>query len=267
MSPTLMSLATAILYATAGALQFRQIARRQQQLDRRALWLGLAALASHATLLWPTLVIDDTINFGFFKVSSLIFFCINATCVLSLARRPLQNLLVLIFPLSALVVLIANFAPATAADLSGIPTGVLIHIISSITAYALLSLAAVQALLVALLHERLKHKHTRGVVQVLPPLQLMETMLFELIAVGVLFLSLSIGTGFLFLEDMFAQHLVHKTALTLVAWALFSTLLLGHYRLGWRSQIAVRLTLSGFAALMLAYYGSKFVLELVLGRV
>ena len=66
---------------------------------------------------------------------------------------------------------------------------------------------------------------------------------------------------------MFAQHLVHKTVLTLVAWVLFTTLLWGHYRLGWRSQTAVRLTLSGFAALMLAYYGSKFVLELVLDRV
>ena len=72
--------------------------------------------------------------------------------------------------------------------------------------------------------------------------------------------------GILFVEDIFAQHLVHKTALTIVAWILFSILLWGRYKLGWRSQTAVRFTLAGFALLMLAYFGSKLVLELVLQR-
>jgi ABC-type uncharacterized transport system permease subunit len=65
---------------------------------------------------------------------------------------------------------------------------------------------------------------------------------------------------------MFAQHLVHKTALTLLAWVIYSTLLWGRYQLGWRSQTAVRFTLGGFALLVLAFFGSKLVLELVLQR-
>lgn len=94
----------------------------------------------------------------------------------------------------------------------------------------------------------------------------MEVMLFELLFVGVVLLTLSIISGFLFVDDIFAQSLVHKTLLTMLAWVLFSVLLWGHHKLGWRSQIAVRLTLAGFAALMLAFFGSKLVLELVLQR-
>ena len=94
----------------------------------------------------------------------------------------------------------------------------------------------------------------------------METMLFELLWAGVVLLTVAILSGFLFLDDIFAQHLVHKTVLTLIAWVIYSTLLWGRYQMGWRSQTAVRFTLGGFALLMLAFFGSKLVLELVLQR-
>ena len=101
---------------------------------------------------------------------------------------------------------------------------------------------------------------------VLPPLQLMETMLFELIWLGVIALTLSIGSGIAFIEDIMSQHLMHKTVLSIAAWILFSILLWGRHRLGWRSQLAVRLTVTGFTLLMLAFLGSKLVLELILQR-
>ena len=94
----------------------------------------------------------------------------------------------------------------------------------------------------------------------------METLLFQMLALGFLLLTLSLLTGFLFLEDMFAQHLVHKTVLSLLAWLLFAVLLLGHWWLGWRGQTAIRWTIAAFVLLMLAYFGSKFVLELILHR-
>ena len=168
------------------------------------------------------------------------------------------------FPLSALSVLVSTYAPDTDIANGNSDGGILLHIGSSILAYAVLTLAAAQAALVALQDHQLRHRHTRGIIQVLPPLQLMETMLFELLWVGVILLSISIGTGILFLDDIFAQHLVHKTTLSIIAWILFSILLWGHYQLGWRSQTAVRLTLAGFALLMLGFFGSKLVLELIL---
>ena len=79
-------------------------------------------------------------------------------------------------------------------------------------------------------------------------------------------LTIAIVSGVIFIDDIFAQSLVHKTVLTIVAWLLFSGLLWGHYQLGWRSRTAVRLTLAGFLVLMLAFFGSKLVLELILQR-
>jgi ABC-type uncharacterized transport system permease subunit len=94
----------------------------------------------------------------------------------------------------------------------------------------------------------------------------MESLLFEFIAIGQLLLTGSLVTGFLFLEDMFAQHLVHKTVLSLIAWAIFALLLWGRYRFGWRGKKALQWTIGGFLVLLLAYFGSKAVLELILHR-
>ena len=94
----------------------------------------------------------------------------------------------------------------------------------------------------------------------------MEVFLFRLLFLGLLLLTLALATGFIFLDDIFAQHLVHKTILSIVAWVLFAALLCGRYFLGWRGQKAVKWTYGGYFALMLAYFGSKFVLQLVLNQ-
>jgi ABC-type uncharacterized transport system permease subunit len=267
MSITLLAPITALLYLTATGLQLLHIVQQRQQIDRSVFGLGLIALLCHTVVAWGSVFQTDGINLGFYKISALIFLVVNVACVISLARRPLQNLLVILFPLSALAVLVSTFAPDTSPIATDLPGGLLLHIGSSLLAYAMLTLAAAQAALVAAQDYQLRHRHTRGIVQILPPLQLMETMLFELLWIGVILLTVSIASGFVFVDDIFAQHLVHKTILTILAWILFSVLLWGHYQLGWRSQTAVRFTLAGFALLMLAFFGSKLVLELVLQRV
>ena len=100
-----------------------------------------------------------------------------------------------------------------------------------------------------------------------PPLQAMESLLFQMISTGLLFLSVSLLSGFIFIEDLFAQHLVHKTILSIVAWFIFSSLLIGRKRYGWRGKTAIRWTLYGFLSLLLAYFGSKLVLEVILDKV
>jgi ABC-type uncharacterized transport system permease subunit len=79
-------------------------------------------------------------------------------------------------------------------------------------------------------------------------------------------LSVAILAGLLFVTDLFAQHLVHKTVLALAAWLIFAVLLFGRWRFGWRGRKAARYTIAGFVVLALAYFGSRFVLETVLGR-
>jgi len=113
---------------------------------------------------------------------------------------------------------------------------------------------------------QIRNRHPGGLIRALPPLQVMESLLIQLIGVGFTLLSLALLTGFFFLEDIFAQHLVHKTVLSLAAWTVFATLLWGRWKFGWRGPTIIRWTLGGFMFLMLAYFGSKLVLELLLAR-
>ena len=100
-------------------------------------------------------------------------------------------------------------------------------------------------------------------IRSLPPLQIMEKLLFEMIWTGFILLTASLITGMLVFDDLFAQHLVHKTALSIIAWLLYFALLVGRHVMGWRSQKAVRWTVGSFTLLMLAFFGSKFVIELL----
>lgn len=266
MSATLLAPLCALLYLAATGLQLLHLSQRRQQIDRRVFILGLLALALHAVIVWEIVFSHDGVDLSFFRIAALLFLVINLACITSLMRRPLQNLLIALFPLSALAVIVSTYAPDTVPGSSHLDGGIILHISSSILAYAVLTLAAFQAALLALQDNELKQHHTRGIIQILPPLQMMEAMLFELLWIGLALLSIAIISGVVFIEDIFAQSLVHKTVLTIAAWVLFATLLWGHYRLGWRSKIAVRLTLAGFILLMLAFFGSKLVLELILHR-
>lgn len=250
----------------ATGLQLLRLSQHRRQIGGGVLILGVTALLIHGLVVWKTVFTSAGVDLGFFRIAALLFLVINLACIWSLTRRPLQNLLIALFPLSALAVLVSTFAPDSAPVPDHPGGGLLLHISSSILAYAALTLAAIQAAVLSLQDHQLKHRHTRGIIQILPPLQLMEAMLFELLWIGLALLTISMVSGAVFVDDIFAQSLVHKTVLTIAAWLLFSTLLWGHYRLGWRSKTAVRFTLAGFAMLMLAFFGSKLVLELILQR-
>ncbi len=199
--------------------------------------------------------------------ASMVLLSAMAVAVLVAASlfKPVLNAATGILPLSGLALLLAAGLPAPA-PADGLPPGVALHAISSLLGFAVLAIAAVQAVLLGLQNHALRQHHIRGIVQSLPPLTTMERVLFELVWVGMALLTLSIVSGLLFLDNMFAQHLAHKTILSLAAWVIFAVLLFSHHRLGWRGMRAVRWTLGGCALLLLAYFGSKFVLEVLLAR-
>lgn len=140
------------------------------------------------------------------------------------------------------------------------------HILLSMGAAALLFASAVTALLLVFLDRRLRTRRIADLPSVLPPLDALEKVMFRLIGAGFALLTLALLTGFIFVTNLFAQHLAHKTVLSVIAWVLFGMLLIGRVRYGWRGRSAVRWTLSGFGFLILSYFGSKFVLEYLLGR-
>jgi ABC-type uncharacterized transport system permease subunit len=182
-------------------------------------------------------------------------------------RRPLENLAVVLLPLAALCIGMELIFPTRHVLSASAPAGLQGHILLSILAYSVLMVAALEAGVLAVEDHLLRARRPLRAVQVLPPLQTLEGLMFQLIGAGFFLLSLGLMSGMMFLNDIFAQHLVHKTVLSIVAWLVFAILLFGRWRYGWRGRTAIRCTLGGFASLMLAYFGSKVVLELILHRV
>ena len=141
-----------------------------------------------------------------------------------------------------------------------------LHAWCALLAYATLAIAALLAITLWLQERALRRREFHGWLRALPPLVELESLLFRTIAVGFVLLTATLLTGVLFVENLFAQHLMHKTVLSVLSWLLFGGLLLGRWRYGWRGTTAVRWTLAAMALLVMAFFGSKFVLELLLGH-
>lgn len=263
---TLINAIAICLYLVAAIYQGRYLFSTSRPIPKRRvlLTLGLGAVVAHGYSVGQVIYNGVNIDLSFFKVSSLIAWLIALLSLLNLFRRPTNNLLVALLPLAALCTLLSHIDTPKHDLQRAISPGMLLHILSSIFAYSVLTMATIQAVILAVQESHLKHHHLGGILQRLPPMQTMEQILFELIWMGMALLSLSLVSGVLFIEDLFAQHLVHKTFFTILAWLLFAILLWGRHQRGWRGQTAVRWTVGGFVALMLGYYGSKFVLELLL---
>lgn len=257
------------LYLAAAIYQARYLLSNNGPAPKRSLLIGAAITATgfHAAGVFISINSLQGIDLGFFKISSLLFCFISVLSISFTLRRPTDNLFIALFPLAAIAIVAASMSSPTYNLDSKLSAGMMTHIISSILAYSMLTIATIQACALSLQEKQLKNRHATSMLRALPPLQTMEAMLFELIWIGVALLSLSIASGLLFIDDIFAQHLAHKSALTIAAWCIFSILLWGRHQLGWRSQTAVRWTVGGFIALMLGYFGSKMVLELILQRI
>jgi ABC-type uncharacterized transport system permease subunit len=223
----------------------------QSRIQRTALYLACTAVCTH--ILYTAIVFHQNsgFNFSFFSTSSLVAMIVA--------------LLLLIAALNTMLALELNFTDKTQL-LSRYNWAMSTHILTSIIAFSLLNIAALQAILLAIQDQQLKSHPPKRFIQSLPPLQTMESLLFQMLGTGIVFLTISLVSGFLFIENLFAQHLVHKTVLSILAWIIFTCLLIGRSRYGWRGQIAIQWTLIGFVLLLLAYFGSKLVLELILHR-
>jgi ABC-type uncharacterized transport system permease subunit len=261
-------LLTVVLYLMSAGLLAARLRSREPTSDGvngPALGLGIAAVLMHAWLLkvnlWQGQGLSLTLGHA---ISLLTWLSALLLCLLSL-RRPVDSLGVVLFPLAALGGLLGALLPSGAGTLIEARWTVQLHIVLSVLAYSVLTLAAVQAMVLALQDRRLHRHRVGGWLRVLPPLQAMEQLLFELTAVGFFLLSLALLSGLFFVENLLAQHLVHKTFFSILAWLFYAILLWGHWRFGWRGKSATRGTLIGYLTLLLAYFGSKFVLEQLLG--
>lgn len=222
-----------------------------------------AAIVAHALLLLTVLSTHSAVSLSIGELLSLIGFAVALAATVGAARASSKILA------GACLLLAAALTAATTFGTQQNATGamgwpLLAHVVLSIVAYALLSISALTAVFLGLKHRALKAggKPTLGLSRI--SLESLENQLFGAIGGGFAFLSLSIFSGLFYVDDLFAQHLVHKTVLTMASWVFFGILLLGRWRFGWRAQTAVRWTLGGFVTLLLAYFGSRLVLEVFL---
>ena len=224
-----------------------------------------AALVAHALAVSQLVWTEAGLNLCLGNALSASLWLVAVLLWLAALRHPLAILGVIVLPLTALALVVALTCGGTG-RVATTPY-VEIHIMLAALGWAFLALSTVQAAVMTAQHRALHEHHLRGIVRYLPPLFSMEMWLFRMIFVGWIFLSLSLASGLVFLEDLFAQHLVHKTVLSILAWIMFSVLLFGRWRFGWRGSRALAWTTGGFVSLVLAYFGSKLVLEVILQRV
>jgi ABC-type uncharacterized transport system permease subunit len=262
MFPTIASALAALFYGLSAILIFKQLGSAQHQ-RWIALTPALIAVMLQAVALNILIIQPDGLNLGFFASFSLIAWLISIQILLSSLYRRIESLGIVAFPISGLSGLAAeqHFADHLITTSNQAVQG---HIMVSVIAYSLITLGAFQAGLLAYQDRSIKQHQPGGFIRFLPPLHDMETLLFQFLSFGFLCLSASLLTGFIYLDDIFAQHLVHKTALSIVGWMILGVLLFGRLKFGWRGRTAIRWTLSSFAFLMLAFFGSKLVLEFLL---
>ncbi len=227
---------------------------------------GLLGVALHGVALFGAIFTPAGTDLEVVNVASLAVWLAALLLLLSALKAPTENLAIALLPLAALTLAVQLFVPARPVLLTNASTGLEIHILLSLLAFSLLSIAALQAILLAIQDKHLRNRRPGGFIRALPPLETMERLLFQIIGLGFVFLSLALFNGILFVDDIFAQHLVHKTVLSIVAWIMFAILLWGRWRFGWRGRTAIRWTMGGLIILLVGYFGSKLILELVLQR-
>ncbi|SDX24775.1 cytochrome C assembly family protein [Marinobacter mobilis] len=263
MGTLILAVTSLFLYSVGTALQALSFRGKIQPHVVVTNVLGALALISHGLLIAESTLNEDGLDVGFFQSAVLISWLIVALQLAFNLRKPVQTLTLGTYPLAGLTILLSLATPTPSHVIAEDNYGVLSHIVLSITAYSLFTLAAAQAGILYFQNRQLKHNYNSLFVRNLPPLQTMESVLFEMVWAGVVLLVLAIVTGAVFVDDLFAQKLAHKTVFSLISLAVFVALLVGRYTRGWRGITASRWTLAGCALLMLGFYGSKFVVELL----
>ena len=274
---TILYLAVAFIYASVAA-DFWRMSKANSVPQNQHLHAVMIAfgLVLHGWLLFDSIFTSTSplvsgFNFGFYNALSAIFWLTVLTYWLSDLNHELHSLQAFVLPPAAIFALLPAFTSQNHYIAVSNNTGgalFLAHIGIAILAYSLFTFAALHALLMKVAERSLHNKATLIKLPSFPPLMVMEKLLFRIIGLGFVLLTITLVSGILFSEQIFAKPMQfnHKTVFSIASWFIYACLLFGRYQYGWRGLKAIRWTLVGFALLLLAYVGSKFVLEVLLHR-
>lgn len=227
------------------------------------------ALIVHATGLYIALFSEVGMRFSFsFALSLMMWLAVLIYWLESFMSR-MEGMQPMVLPLAASCTILPVFFPNVHVVAHVGATGFILHFLAAMLAYSLLTLSALHAIFMGFTESALHKRSLMRSLNSLPPLLAMESLLFRMLLLGFVLLTLTVGSGVMFSEELFGKPLTidHKTLFAFASWGIFATLLVGRHAWGWRGKRALRWTLAGFALLILAYVGSRFVAEVVLGRV
>lgn len=241
-------------------------AENAQSLKLHSAMIALG-LVIHAWLLYQV-IFENGFNLGFFNMLSAISWLTVLIYWVADLKHQLTSLQAFVLPPSAIFALLPasnatnHFMPAAESPLF------LAHIVIALLAYSLFTFATFHALLMTIAARNLHNKPTLIKLPSFPPLMVMENLLFKIIGLGFILLTITLISGMLFSEQIFGKPVQfnHKTVFSIASWIIYGGLLYGRYQYGWRGLKAIRWTLAGFILLVLAYVGSKFILEVLLAR-
>jgi ABC-type uncharacterized transport system permease subunit len=257
------------LYVIAGVSivlsRWPSFSDRQQPLVSMAVFWGALALVWHGWMLWSGLSVTTGLSLSLGNTVSFVGLQIACIAALGAAEPALRGLSGGLLLLAGVCAAFTGLG-ADAGTLRDMSWQIQTHVMLSLFAYGLLTVGAIVSVYALVQDRRLRTARFSTVNQLFAPLETTEKLLFGVTSTGFIILLLAIFSGLAFVENLFAQHLVHKTVLSLLALVLFGVLLAGRRFAGWRGKRAMYLYLWGFLALGLAYFGSRYVLESILGR-
>jgi ABC-type uncharacterized transport system permease subunit len=255
-----------ILYLASSAILIRRFVQRDNSNTLASLPIGIVtvlALLFHAAGVFFIMQQAGGWDVGLLTTGTIIAWVMALVAFIIGFKTPNAHPGIIVYPLVALSIILKTELPTDTIQPLSDPA-LEWHVLLSLSAYSLFALAALQAVVLAIQEKQLRQRHLSGIIRKLPPLQTMESTLFQLLTTGFILLAIGLITGLMFLEDMLAQQVAHKTILSFIAWLVFAGLLWGRWRYGWRGRTAIKWTITGFIFLALAFVGSKIILEYLL---
>lgn len=267
MSATLGLIFAAIAYCIAAMVNVGVLLKAKPSNQNLVLTCSVIAIISQLLAVQNIMFGQDGIHLSFAVMCLLI----NVLVVVTLTIRSLKNSNVMIMTvtyffsvlLSAGLLLVPEDSYAFVGSAIHADLPLFGHIILSLAAYCVLVIASLYAIQFRYIDAKLKAK-TLSLHSHLPPLNVVEKQHFRLLTVGLILLTLSLLTGFTFLDDMLSKQFAHKTVLSMIAWIIFVVVTIGHKYYGWRGTNSVIATVIAAILLTLAYFGSRFVREIIL---
>ncbi|KJZ00854.1 MULTISPECIES: cytochrome C assembly family protein [Pseudoalteromonas] len=264
---TILTLLSCAFYGAATAHVLSRLFDAKGPSQKTTVILSTLAILTHMVLLVNAVFTTQGQDLSFINVSLLTCWVIVLSVTAVSLRFPATLLLPVVYGFATILLLASLFMPHDIIVQSiRLEIGLVTHISISLLAYCVLVIATLYAVQFYFIDKRLKRKDLAIVYSHLPPLMVVERQLYQLVFVGTALLSLALLSGFVFLDSMLAIENAHKTVLSIIAWGVFLAVVIGRKLRGWRGKSSVITIMVGAGLLTLAYFGSRFVQEVILQR-